>query len=234
MNLHRMIFTAGLILAGIAAPVTASPTSVSFEGVTPGIGSAGQYNWNTGSTNYEGMVYTPFGNGSSSANHFVTFCIERNQFISGGSTYGGYHFSTLGGSPVPGPAMSSSTADALRAMWAEFRDDLDVGPDQAARSAAFQEAVWHLMDSNYNPSPSMSANTDYYSTYLNSANWHSGLANLAAIVNGNQQDQIFQLKQGYTVINGEITATPEPTTLVIGLLVAPALYLRRRFAAQVA
>ena len=81
--------------------------------------------------------------------------------------------------------MSSSTANAIRAMWAEFRDDLDVGPDQAARSAAFQAAVWHLMDSSYQPSAPMTATTDYYATYLNSANWRSGLANLAVLVNGN-------------------------------------------------
>ena len=78
MNLHRLILTTGMILAGIA-PVVAAPISATFEGVNPGIGNAGQYNWNTGSTTYEGLMYTPIGNGSSYANHFITFCIERNQ-----------------------------------------------------------------------------------------------------------------------------------------------------------
>lgn len=219
---HLSVVIAGLLLGGIA---TAAPLSVTFEGVGPNVGNAGQYNWNTGSTTYAGLVYTPYGNGSLSANHFVTFCIEQTQHVSGGSTYSGYQFALLTGGPVPGPAMSPATADALSMMWAEFFDTLDT----AAESAAFQHAVWHLVNPNHNPS--LSAVQDgYFDEYLDPLNWKSGHANLALMRNGSQQDQIFQLKGGYTVVNGNIVPAPEPGTLLLGLLVVPAVAagLRRK------
>ena len=208
----------------------AGPITVTFEHVGPGIGNAGQYNWNTGSTTYEGVLYTPMGNGSSSMNHFITFCIERNQYISNGSTYNDYYFSNLELSPVPGPAMPSSAPDDIRAMWAEFRSSLDTNTE----SAAFQEAVWHLADPGYNPSLS-GAELTYYNAYLNSSNWQSGLANLASMVNQERQDQILELEPGYIVDeNGNIIPVPAPATLVVALLVAPAMVLRRRLARKVA
>lgn len=222
---HLFVVAAGLLLGGFA---TADPISVTFEGVGPNVGNAGQYNWNTGATTYEGLVYDPFGNGSLSATHFVTFCIEQTQHVSGGSTYTGYQFALLTGGPFPGTPMSPATADALSMMWAEFFDTLDT----AAESAAFQHAVWHLVDPNHNPSLS-SVQDGYYDDYLNPTNWKSGLANLAVMRNGSQQDQIFQLKAGYTVVDGEIVPTPEPTTLLLGLLAVPAVAvgLRRKRAA---
>lgn len=211
-----------------AGPASAAPLSVTFEHVSPGVGSAGQYNWNTGGTTYQGLLYTPFGNGSLSANHFVTFCIEQNQFISGGSTYTGYEFALLTGGPLPGPAMSPATADALSMMWAQFFGTLDT----AVESAAFQNAVWHLINPAYNPSLS-AAMDGYYDDYLNPANWESGKANLALMRNSGKQDQIFALKDGWTVVNGNIVPAPEPGTLLLGLLAVPAVAvgLRRKRAA---
>lgn len=212
----------GFVATGVAAaaPITDQPISVTYEGIGPGSGSAGQANWNTGSTAYGGILYTPQGNGSLSANHLVTFCIERTQGFNGGTIT--YSLSTLGdGAGV----MSSATATALRSMWAEYRDDLG-GAGAAARSAAFQEAIWHLMDPNYTPSLS-GAELGYYNAYLNSGTWLSGLADLGVLTNPTQQDQILQLRSQ----TGVAAHTPAPPTLVVALLIAPAVWLRRKFAA---
>lgn len=222
----------GLVAAG-GPPAVAGPITVTFEGVSPGSGNAGQYNWNSGATTHAGMVYTPHGNGSSSANHFVAFCIERDQHISGGTTYTGYRFSTLPVSPVPGAGMGAATADAIRSMWAEFRDDLDAGTaaDRADKSAAFQHAVWHLLDGAHSPGLG-GAKLGYYTQFLTPGNWVSGKANLATIISANSQDQIIELTPGTNVVNNQLV-TPEPASLVIGLLVAPAVLLRRRLATRV-
>jgi hypothetical protein len=237
-RIHKslVVFAAAFGLAATAAPAAAGPITVTFEQVNPGLGSAGQYNWNTGSTAIDGILYTPMTNGSSSANHFITFCIQQNQYISGGTTYSDYTFANLENAPVPGTPMSATAADALRQMWAEFRDDLDTGSatDKNNKSAAFQNAVWHLV-SGYNPSLSGAELTDY-NTFLNPNNWHSGFANLAAIVSQEHQDQILELKSGYVVDpNGNLVATPAPATLAVALLIAPALVLvYRRSAVRVA
>lgn len=212
MNLFRALAAAGVLLA--AGVASAGPISVTFEGVQPGRGSAGQYNWNSGGTTYAGLAYTPFGNGSASANHFVSFCVERTQFISGGPTYSDY---TL--TPYTG---TTGTDFALRSMWAEFRDDLNVGTDaeKAAKSTAFQSAVWCLIDPSYLPALTAQEST-YLSTYMTAANWNSGLANLALMHSPTSQDQLVALV-------GTPVATPEPGVLALGLLIAPAVYLRRR------
>lgn len=214
MNLYRVFAAAGVLLA--AGVASAAPISVTFEGVRPGAGTAGQYNWNSGGTTYDGLLYSPFGNGSASANHFVSFCVERTQTISGGHTYSDYTLVPLTG--------ATGSDHALRAMWAEFRDDLDAGTDaeRAAKSAAFQSAVWCLIDPAYLPALTVQEST-YLSTYMTAANWNSGLANLAFLHSENSQDQLVALV-------GSPLATPEPGMLALGLLVAPAVYLRRRWA----
>lgn len=220
---HALI-AAVLVFGSLA---TAAPLSVTFEGVGPGSGSAGMYNWNTGGTTYNGVVYTPL---AGDPTHFITFCIQQNQYISPGATYThNYQFSPLTAAPVGGGAvpMSASTAESLEKMWGQFFGTLDT----ADEAAAFQNAVWHLV-AGYNPS--LSAAVDgYYDDYLNPTNWKSGKANLIAITSGENQDQILQLKPGYQVIDGDIVPTPEPTTLALGLLAAPAvvLGLRRKRAA---
>jgi hypothetical protein len=235
-SINKLVFS--LVLGSLAAasstPAAASPITVTFEKVGPGIGNAGQYNWNTGSIAYEGILYTPYANNSSSQNHIVMFCIERNQFINNNTTYSGYHFANLENAPVPGTVMSSAIANAIRAMWAEYRDDLNVGTttEKNEKSAAFQHAVWRLLDPSYNPS--LSGNTlNNYNAFLNPSNWKHGLANLAAIVHSQHQDQIFELERGYIVTpGGNLLLVPAPATLVIAVLIAPALVLRRRLATK--
>ncbi len=219
---RALCMTFGLMAS--APTVQASPITVTFEGVNPGSGSAGQYNWNTGATTYTGLLYTPFANGSTFANHFITFCLEKDQFISGGQTYNDYHFTSLGNAPTPGQPMLPATAAAIASMWAQYRSSVDT-PNE---SAAFQQAIWHLLNEDYNPSLSGSQ-LMFYNSYLNSSSWLSGLANLAAMVNGTRQDQVFELEDGYIVNdNGDIVPTPAPATIVVALMLAPAALLRRR------
>lgn len=212
MNLFRVLAAAGVLLA--AGVASAGPISVTFEGVRPGSGTAGQYNWNSGGTTHPGLAYTPFGNGSASANHFVSFCVERTQTVSGGTTYSDY---TL----VPFTGTTGSDF-ALRAMWAEFRDDLDAGTaaERTAKSIAFQHAVWSLIDPAYLPALTATESV-YLSTFMTAANWNSGLADLALMSSPTGQDQLVAL------VGGPLAA-PEPGMLALGLLVAPAVYLRRR------
>lgn len=219
---------AGLVLiCGLAVgSAQGSPVTATFEKVGPGVGNAGQYNWNTGSTTYAGILYTPFGNGSSSANHIVMFCIEQDQFISGGTTYNNYQFASLVNAPVPAPHMTAAAAADIASMWAEYRSTVDTNNE----SAAFQHAIWHLVDPSYNPSLS-GAVLGYYNTYLNSSTWQSGQASLAAMIHPQYQDQVFELKDNYIVgPDGNIVQVPAPATLAVALLIAPALLIRRRLA----
>jgi hypothetical protein len=62
--------------------------------------------------------------------------------------------------------------------------------------------------------------------FLTPTNWQSGMANLLEISNGGRQDQILEMNGAY------VLETPEPGTLLIGLLLAPAVYLRRRLSAK--
>lgn len=224
---NKALAAVGLLL-GLAATgprAAAAPISVTFEGTGPGNGSAAQYNWNTGATTYPGIVYTPT---MSSPNHFATFCIEQDQFISGGTTYTDYTFSNLETSPVPGPAMLPATADAIRAMWAQYHGTL--GTDNNA-NAGFQNAIWHLLKNSYtipNTDPSYS----YYSAYITPGNWQSGFANLATMVSTQHQDQVFELQPGYAVIGGNIQQVPAPPALVVAALLAPTLVLRRKVATK--
>jgi hypothetical protein len=211
-------------MAAFGPPASASPITVTFMGLGPSVNNAGQMNWNTGSTAYSGIQYTA----PVTPLHFVTFCTERGQTIAPG-TYTDYQFENLTATPLPGPVMSAATAVDIRMMWAEFRDDVNTGSaaDVANKSAAFQQAVWHLLDASYNPSLSGAVLT-YYDTFRTSSNWHSGLANLASLVHPLHQDQIVELQAGFGVINNNVQQVPEPATLVVGLLLAPAVLLRRR------
>ncbi len=237
MSRAKCVVTSVCLVIGLTTSVTpapASPLTVTFEGVSPAVGNAGQYNWNTGAVNHNGILYTPNANGSSSLNHFVAFCMEQSQNVSPDTTYAGnYSFSNLETSPSPGPVLTVSTANKVRAMWAQYRGGLDTGTsaDKANKSAAFQHAVWHLVDSSYNPTLG-----GYYTGYLDSSSWQSGLANLATLVSDGKQDQIFELRSGFIVQNGQITEIPEPATLAVfgGIAVAGAFGYRRRKAAATA
>jgi hypothetical protein len=219
-------FSLGLALVALAAgapPAFAGPVTATFNGVGPGQGSAGQYNWTT-AVFYPGMVYT-------TPNNVVMFCIERDQLITGGTTYTNYHFVNLEDAPVPGPAMTPSVADSIRAMWAQYRDTLDTGTaaQQNQKSAAFQEAIWKLLDPSYNPSLS-GGTLAFYNTFLTPSSWVSGLADLGAMVNAQRQDQIFELQDGYIIQDGNLVPTPAPPALLVAAVLAPALLVRRRFA----
>lgn len=224
---QRLVWVA-VLCAGLAAPAIANPIAVGigseidvkFTGVHPGQGSAGMYNWTTGNTTYSGLVYA-----DPATNSFVSFCIEQSQHTN--SSFQPYTLHLLEQGPNPGPHMAPGTADALRAMWAEFRDDAD---DSNAAAAAFQNAVWHLLNNPHivpvaNPgSPSLLAGgSTLFDQFINPYNWNSGFANLAVMSNNGLQDQLVQV-----TFNAEPTPTPEPGMLALGLLVLPAILLRRR------
>lgn len=205
---------AALLLTGmVGLPAVASPIAVhlgdtlniQFQGVNPGHGSAGMYNWTSGSTTYDGLVYS-----NPATNNFVTFCIEQSQYV--GSGMNGYQLVALEQAPT-GSHMSPATADNLRAMWAEYFDDVNT----ADEAAAFQNAVWWLLA---HPNATHSDLTTA-GGYL--AGWGSGRASLAVLTDGHLQDQLVQVKP-------EALETPEPGLLALGLLVLPAVYLRRKLA----
>ncbi len=229
MNIFRsrlawvVVFCAGFTAPAFANPIAVglgSTIDAKFTGVHPGQGSAGMYNWTSGSTTYSGLVYA-----DPATNSFVSFCIERTEYTS--SSFQPYTLRPLEQGPNPGPHMAPGTADALRAMWAEYRDDIDT----AAEAAAFQNAVWHLLAHpdivpvpNPTGNPSLLAgNPSLFDQFVNPLNWNSGFANLAVISNNGLQDQLVQV-----TFNAELTATPEPGMLALGLLVLPAVLLRRR------
>ncbi len=200
------------------APLYAGPVTVTFNNVSPGYSPAGQYNWTLGGPNIPGIVYT-------SGNNFATFCIEQTQYIWLGQTYSGYQFTTLTNAANPGPTITPQEASNLQQMWAEFRHTIGNDNDKAA---AFQHAVWHLVDSSYNPSLSGNVLT-YYNQYINPANWNSGYANLIAMVHPRHQDQILELRRGYRVNQfGDIEPVPAPATLAVGLLMVGGWLVRRR------
>lgn len=199
-----------------ANPITVAlgdTVSVRFDGVHPGNGSAGMYNW-TSNGHYAGLVYA-----DPNANQFVTFCIERNEFTS--SSWQPYTLRSLEDAPNPGPHMSHSTADALRGMWAQYFADVNT----ADEAAAFQNAVWYLLSNGSYSSILNSGQQGYFNNYTNSATWQSGLANLAVLSNSGFQDQLVQVTP--PVANA---TTPEPGMLALGLLVIPAVLLRRKLA----
>jgi hypothetical protein len=215
-----------VLAAGLAAPALADPiavgfgstVSVKFTGVTPGQGNAGMYNWTTGGTTYAGLVYA-----DPAANSFITFCVEQTENTS--SSPQPYTLVPLEQGPNTRP-MSAGTADALRAMWAEYRDDAD---DSPAAAAAFQRAVWHLLANPHlvpvtpTGGASLLAGTpSLFDQFVNPFNWNSGFAELAVLSNNGFQDQLVQVSSNATL------ATPEPGTLALGLLVLPAVLLRRR------
>jgi len=213
------VVTGLLATPGFANPIPITfgdSFDVKFDGVHPGSGSAGMYNW-TSDGNFAGLVYS-----NPATNQFVSFCIEQSQFTN--SSFSQYTIVPLESAPNPGQHMSSATADALRGMWAQYFGSLNTNDE----AAAFQNAVWYLV-SNHTFTPSLTAGQQgYYNDYLNSAHWQSGLASLAVISSGGNQDQLVQVTGGFGHLDP--APVPEPAMLALGLLVIPAVWLRRKLA----
>jgi hypothetical protein len=216
-----VVLTATLAAPALATPIPVgigSTVGVKFTGVGPGQGSAGAYNWTT-KDHYSGLVYA-----DPATSKLISFCIEQTENTSG--NFNEYTLKPLDEGPNTKP-MAPGTADALRAMWAEFRDDAD---DSNAAAAAFQRAVWHLLaNPNIVPVPNpgspslLAGGSTLFDQFINPNNWNSGFANLAVMSNNGLQDQIVQV-----TFNADPTPTPEPGMLALGLLVLPAVLLRRR------
>ena len=89
--------------------------------------------------------------GDSSGN-FLTFCVEINQDVYLGSTYGFYTGSVdtapTPGNPIPGSSgMGASKATLLKELWARHYANIT----DANSGAAFQIAVWDIVyDADFN------------------------------------------------------------------------------------
>ncbi|GIW84068.1 MAG: hypothetical protein KatS3mg106_581 [Gemmataceae bacterium] len=194
----------------------AGPITVTFQNVNPGYSPAGQYNWTSSST-IPGLVYT-------SGNNFATFCIEQNQYISPNTTYSNYMLTDLSNAPNPGSTLSATQINNLKAMWAQYRSSVDTNDE----AAAFQHAVWHIVNPSYNPSLSGSV-LSYYNQYLNSTTWMSGYANLVAMVHLNHQDHVVEIQRGWQVNQqGDLEPVPAPATLGVAFALGVALLVRQR------
>lgn len=165
---------------------------------------------------------------------FHTFCIETSQDVYLGGSYT-YQTRTLDNAPVPDPTMKPGQAIQISRMWAA--DHASLGTD-AAKNAAFQIAIWEILDEKI---PfKVSTDPDFQSLiggYIKDSTTYSGpLANLVALTNGNSQDQIMELGSGWTVTpDGKIVAAPVPPSALMalsGLLpIAGYIRMRRRSAA---
>ncbi len=162
--------------------------------------------------------------------NFSSFCIQREQDVGFGGTY---EFTTkaLENSPVPGAAMEIPAADRIRRLWAADRAGL--GTDNY-KNAAFQIAIWTILNSSYlqNFGSLSAANqaivNGYVATYLGDSTTFASKANLIALTSISSQDQIVEVKGGYTVTGDEVVPTPAPAGLILAALGIPAFGLLRR------
>jgi hypothetical protein len=138
--------------------------------------------------------------GDSSGN-FLTFCVEINQDVYLGSTYGFYtgtvESAPTPGNPIPGSSgMGATKAALIEELWARhYADVID-----ANSGAAFQVAVWDIVyDADFDLTTGnfiAYGNTsaiNLAATWLADVNTNSTLytdPNLIAIKSDNYQDQV--------------------------------------------
>ncbi len=155
--------------------------------------------------------------------NYSSFCIERNQSVYFGGTYS-YATHMLEGSPNPGTGMGSDQADQIRRLWAADRQSL--GNDNI-KNAAFQEAIWFILDPNFHVDAVVQSQVNVY--LADSNNKTLAKANLVALTNSVYQDQVVELKDGWTVNSfGDVVPTPVPPALVLVLTGFVTLVISRR------
>jgi hypothetical protein len=187
---------------------TLNPTAGS--GLTPGLGTS------------EYVVRIDWTQNPATGGHtaqwidqnYSSFCIEHNQSVYFGGTYQ-YQTHSLEGSPNPGfgTGMSADQADQIRRLWAADRRSLST---DNVKTAAFQEAIWFILDPNFLVDAVVQSQVDIY--LADSKNTTYAKANLVALTNSVYQDQVVELKDGWMVNPfGEVVPTPVPPTLVLVL-----------------
>lgn len=157
--------------------------------------------------------------------NYSSFCIEHNQSVYFGGTYR-YETHSLEGTPNPGfgTGMGTEQADQIRRLWAVNRQSL--GTDNH-KNAAFQEAIWLILDPNFRVDAVVQSQVDAY--VADSKNTAYAKANLVALTNSAYQDQVVELKDGWTVNSfGDVVPTPVPPALVLVLTGIIPLAISRR------
>ncbi len=212
MRLYVALILAVLILHGTALDVRAGFRATLNPTVGPGL-TPGH-----GTSNY--VVRIDWTQNPAAGDHaaqwidqnYSSFCIEHNQSVYFGGTYE-YETHPLEGSPNPGfgTGMGTEQADQIRRLWAA--DRLSLGTDNV-KNAAFQEAIWFILDPNVYVDAVVQSQVDLY--IADSKNTAYAKANLVALTNSVYQDQVVELKDGWTVDPfGDVVPTPVPPALVL-------------------
>ena len=199
--------------------VTAKLTNVGLgQNTTPGF--AGEILW----------TQAPLNNAAWVNNSFTSFCIEINQHVNLGGTYT-FETKALENAPVsPSTPMGiTGKADQIRRMWSYAHADplrLHDPVNAAKENAAFQQAIWKILDSNFTVDNSLSL---YVSTFIAQSNNSSNAkANLIALTNPGVQDQIVELNSGYYPSGNDVIAAPAPAGFILFLTgVVPMMAFRR-------
>src|SRR5262245_24587946 len=143
-----------VILGALAASSTPAQSAfiTKFDGIYAGQSPAGQYAWHQSQTNYDAAVsqygidyiHTTSGSGANTKYHFITFCIQKNVYM----TSNPHSYEVVDLTSEPEPDMSTGTALAIRTMWGNFFSralGTDTLGNDATKSAAFGYAIWHLL-----------------------------------------------------------------------------------------
>ena len=120
--------------------------------------------------------------------------------------------------------MGADQADQIRRLWAANRQSL--GTDNV-KNAAFQEAIWFILDPNFKVDAFVQSQVNLY--LADSKNTALAKANLVALTNSVYQDQVVELKEGWTINSfGDVIPTPIPPGLVLVLTGIVPLAIARR------
>jgi hypothetical protein len=143
--MKRFTAAATILTFGLAGSAQAGFVMATFNGVSPGQGvsfstngggsfintTAGMFNWTQ-----TGGDYDMPGSGAA----FTTFCIEVTQYISPGGSYA-YDVVPLVLAPNSAP-MGAGTAAMLSELFGRYY----AGVDTADEAAAFQVAIWEVVN----------------------------------------------------------------------------------------
>jgi hypothetical protein len=195
----------------LAAVATATPVTVTYNGVSPSKtvslskNSGGTFsNYSAGLVNLTGAV----SNQADLRGAFTAFCIDINQSISNGNTYSDFNTAALQNAPIPTSPMGAAKADQIAQLWYNERSILS----SADSYAAFQVAIWEIVnDTGLSLSGgSFRAASSTVRTlaqgYLNKVDGTGGRSSLYAIASPTAQD---------FVVPGPI---PAPGAAALGLM----------------